>query len=184
LLTKEKSVDQLEKQARFEELVMPHLDAAYNLARWLTRNEHDAQDIVQEAFLRAYKFFNGFRGSNPRSWLLSIVRNATYNWLEKNRRKELIVLFDEEVHGADNAHSDPITPLLRELDHDRVREAIEELPVEYREMMVLRELEGFSYKELSELAQVPIGTVMSRLSRARKQLHTRLSQLTREERAV
>jgi RNA polymerase sigma-70 factor (ECF subfamily) len=177
-------VDELEKQGRFEAMVMPHLDAAYNLARWLTRNEHDAQDIVQEAFLRAYKFFDGFHGSNSRSWLLSIVRNATYNWFEKNRKKELTVLFDEEVHGADIGAFDTLSPLLRDGDQDRIREAIEELPVEYRELTILRELEGLSYKELAEVAQVPIGTVMSRLSRARKQLYTRLAELFREERSI
>src|SRR5213078_1114684 len=95
-----------ESRRRFESLALPHLDAAYNLARWLTRNEHDAQDIVQEAFLRAYKFFDGFRGANGRSWLLSIVRNTTYNWLEKNRKTELTVLFDEELHGTDNDATD------------------------------------------------------------------------------
>ena len=177
-------MDEREKQARFEDVVMPHLDAAYNLARWLTRNEHDAQDIVQEAFLRAFKFFDGFRGSNGRSWLLSIVRNASYSWLQKNRKNDLTVLFDEEVHGADDAGWEVLSPLLREADQDRIREAIEELPAEYRELMILRELEGLSYKELSEIAGVPMGTVMSRLSRARKQLHARLAQLFQEERSV
>ena len=177
-------MDELEKQERFETLVMPHLDAAYNLARWLTRNEHDAKDIVQEAFLRAYKFFDGFRGSNSRSWLLSIVRNATYSWLEKNRRQELTVMFDEEIHGAENGVFDPLTPKLMEGDQESIREAIEELPVEYRELTILRELEGLSYKELAEVAQVPIGTVMSRLSRARKHLYMRLTELFREERSV
>src|SRR5215831_4550922 len=94
-------MDEQEKRARFEMVVMPHLDAAYNLARWLTRNEHDAQDVVQDAFLRAFKFFGGFRGTNSRSWLLSIVRNASYNWLQKNRKSELTTVFDEELHEAE-----------------------------------------------------------------------------------
>src|SRR5215831_10466708 len=119
--------------------MMPHLDAAYNLARWLTRNEHDAQDVVQEAFLRAYRFFEGFHGTNSRSWLLSIVRNASYNWLQKNRKSELTTtVFDEELHEAEAVVSDPLAPLLRDAEHQMVRQAIEDLPVEFREVMILR----------------------------------------------
>jgi RNA polymerase sigma factor (sigma-70 family) len=177
-------LDENDKQARFEKLVMPHLDAAYNLARWLSRNEHDAQDIVQEAFLRAFRFFDGFRGSNSRSWLLSIVRNTTYNVLAKNRKNDVTVLFDEQLHGAEGDIGNPLSPLLGEGDQTRIRQAIEELPVEYRELTILRELEGLSYKELAEVAQVPIGTVMSRLARARKQLYGRLTELFREERSA
>src|SRR6516165_4178048 len=122
-------------------MIMPHLDAAYNLARWLTRNEHDAQDVVQDAFLRAFKFFEGFHGTNSRSWLLSIVRNSSYNWLQKNRKSDLAVLFDEELHGTEDGDFDPQSLSLREGDQQKVREAIEELPVEYRELTILRELE-------------------------------------------
>ena len=177
-------MDELQKQSRFEDLVMPHLDAAYNLARWLTRNEHDAQDVVQEAFLRAYKFFEGFHGTNSRSWLLSIVRNSSYNWLQKNRKSDLAVLFDEELHGTEDGDFDPQSLSLREGDQQKVREAIEELPVEYRELTILRELEGLSYKELADVTRVPIGTVMSRLARGRKLLSARLAELFRVERTI
>jgi RNA polymerase sigma-70 factor (ECF subfamily) len=176
-------VDEQAKRARFEEMIMPHLDAAYNLARWLTRNEHDAQDVVQDAFLRAFKFFEGFHGTNSRSWLLSIVRNASYNWLQKNRKNELTTVFDEELHGAEAVVSDPLAPLLRDADQRLVRQAMEELPVEFREVMILRELEGMSYKEIAELTEIPIGTVMSRLARARKQLQAQLTEHFRQERS-
>jgi len=175
-------VDQDSKQARFEELIMPHLDAAYNLARWLTRNEHDAQDVAQEAFLRAFKFFDSFRGSNSRSWLLSIVRNASYDWLQKNRKSELTTVFDEQLHGVEA--SEEQTPLPAEVDQEIVRQAIEELPVEFREVTVLREMEGMSYKEIAEICGVPIGTVMSRLARARKQLQKGLTERLRKERKL
>ena len=178
------AVDPAIKARRFEQTIMPHLDAAYNLARWLTRNEHDAQDVVQEAFLRAYKFFEGFHGTNSRSWLLSIVRNSSYNWLQKNRKSDLAVLFDEELHGTEDGDFDPQSLSLREGDQQKVREAIEELPVEYRELTILRELEGLSYKELADVTRVPIGTVMSRLARGRKLLSARLAELFRVERTI
>jgi len=155
---------------------MPHLDAAYNLARWLTRNEHDAQDVVQDAFLRAFKFFSGFHGGNSRSWLLSIVRNTTYTWLQKNRRQELATVFDEEIHDIKDASSNPEVLLVKNADRQEIMKAIEQLPVEFREALILRELEGMSYKEIAEMADVPIGTVMSRLARARKQLQQSLGQ--------
>jgi RNA polymerase sigma-70 factor (ECF subfamily) len=177
-------VDESIKQARFEEMIMPHLDAAYNLARWLTRNEHDAQDVVQDAFLRAFKFFNGFHGTNGRSWLLSIVRNASYNWLQKNRKNELTTVFDEELHGPEAVVTDQLAPLLRDADQQLVRQAMEELPVEFREVTILRELEGMSYKEIAEITEIPIGTVMSRLARARKQLQTQLTERFRQERSL
>jgi RNA polymerase sigma-70 factor (ECF subfamily) len=168
------------KQARFEELIMPHLDAAYNLARWLTRNEHDAEDVVQDAFLRAFKFIDGFHGSNSRSWLLSIVRNATFDWLKRNRKSELTAVFDEELHSQDAAEQAGSS--LAGADQEMVRKSIEELPVEFREVTILRELEGMSYKEIAEITGAPIGTVMSRLARARKQLQTVLTERLRHER--
>ena len=155
---------------------MPHLDAAYNLARWLTRNEHDAQDVVQEAFLRAFKYFGGFHGGNSRSWLLSIVRNTTYTWLQKNRKQELATVFDEEIHDIEDPASNPEVLLLNNSDQQEIMRAVEQLPVEFREVMILRELEGMSYKEIAEMADVPIGTVMSRLARTRKQLQQSLGQ--------
>ena len=155
---------------------MPHLDAAYNLARWLTRNEHDAQDVVQDAFLRAFKYFGGFHGGNSRSWLLSIVRNTAYTWLQKNRKQELATVFDEEIHDIEDTASNPEVLLLNNSDQQEIRRAVEQLPVEFREVMILRELEGMSYKEIAEMTDVPIGTVMSRLARARKQLQQSLGQ--------
>ena len=169
-------MEEQDKQARFEETIMPHLDAGYNLARWLTRNEHDAQDVAQDAFLRAFKFFGGFHGGNSRSWLLSIVRNTAYTWLQKNRKPELATVFDEETHDIEDTSSSPEALLIKNSDHQEVMRAMEQLPVEFREVMVLRELEGMSYKEIAEMAEVPIGTVMSRLARARKQLQQALGQ--------
>jgi len=169
-------LEQPDERARFEETIMPHLDAAYNLARWLTRNEHDAQDVVQDAFLRAFKYFGGFHGGNSRSWLLSIVRNTAYTWLQKNRKQELATVFDEEIHDIEDTASNPEVLLLNKSDQQEIRRAVEQLPVEFREVMILRELEGMSYKEIAEMADVPIGTVMSRLARARKQLQQSLGQ--------
>ncbi len=169
-------MEQPDERARFEETIMPHLDAAYNLARWLTRNEHDAQDVVQDAFLRAFKYFGGFHGGNSRSWLLSIVRNTAYTWLQKNRKQELATVFDEEIHDIEDTAANPEVLLLNNSDQQEIMRAVEQLPVEFREVMILRELEGMSYKEIAEMADVPIGTVMSRLARARKQLQQSLGQ--------
>ena len=169
-------MEEHDKQARFEETIMPHLDAAFNLARWLTRNEHDAQDVVQDAFLRAFKFFEGFHGGNSRSWLLSIVRNTTYTWLQKNRRPELATVFDEEKHDVEDTASNPEVLLLKNADRQEIMKAVEELPVEFREAMILRELEGMSYREIADMTDVPVGTVMSRLARARKRLQQSLGQ--------
>jgi RNA polymerase sigma-70 factor (ECF subfamily) len=180
----EHSAENQQKQARFEELMMPHLDAAYNLARWLTRNEHDARDVVQEAFLRAFKFFDGFHGTNSRAWLLTIVRNTAFSWLQKNRRNELETEFDEEIHGPQEDISEPLAALLKNAEQQLVRQAIEELPLEAREIMILRELEDLSYKEIAEITQVPLGTVMSRLARARKHLQNVLTQRLQKERAL
>ena len=154
---------------------MPHLDAAYNLARWLAGNDHDAQDVAQEASLRAFRFFGKFRGENARAWLLTIVRNTFYTWLRKNRPPENTVELNDETLAAEAvlAATEAVNPQFA--DADAVRRAIADLPVEFREIVVLRELEGFSYKEIAELAEVPIGTVMSRLARARKLLQKRLA---------
>ncbi len=154
---------------------MPHLRAAYNLARWLARDVHDAEDIVQEAFVRAFGFFEGFHGQDARAWLLAIVRNTCYTWLRQNRSQPLETAFDEEVHSPEAGLLDPEALLVQEADSRLVQEALEALPRESREVLVLRELEGLSYKQISEVAGVPLGTVMSRLARARQALQARLS---------
>jgi len=161
------------KLPNFEKAVLPHLDAAYNLARWLVRNDADAEDVVQEATLRAYKFFGGYRGGDGRAWLLTIVRNTCYTWLQQNRAHEPATDFDEETHGVENVT--PETILLGSVDRQMLKDALEELPVEFREAVILRELEGLSYKEIASVINVPVGTVMSRLARARKRLQLRLS---------
>ena len=158
------------KAMNFEEAVMPHMDAAYNLARWLTRNDADAQDMVQEAYLRALRFFSGFRGTDARAWLLTIVRNTCYTWLRRNRSPELSCDFDEIVLAREAEGPDPETEQLMKDQARLVNEAIEKLPIEFREVVVLRELEELSYKEIAVVLEVPIGTVMSRLARARKRL--------------
>jgi RNA polymerase sigma-70 factor (ECF subfamily) len=165
----------------FEEVVLPHLDAAYNLARWLVRKPQDAEDIVQEAYLRAFKFFGGYQGGDARSWVLKIVRNTSYSFLEKNRPAELAEEFDEEVHTAVVEQPGAETALLQLADSRMLREALDELPVNFREVIVLRELEGMSYKEIAEVKGVPMGTVMSSLARARTQLREQLIRLRSKE---
>jgi len=168
-------VDRTDHLARFEESILPHMDAAYNLARWLARSDFDAQDIVQEAYLRAFRFFAGFRGNDGRPWLLRIVRNTFYSWLEKNRRGEATIPADEtEDIGSEDAIPEKL--LIREADSKLLHQAIEELPIEFREVLVMRELEGMSYKEIADVAGLPIGTVMSRLARARRMLRQRLAE--------
>src|SRR5580692_10346029 len=168
-------VDEGERSRLFEQMVLPHLDAAYNLARWLAGNDHDAQDVAQEACLRAFKFFGSFRGENARAWLLTIVRNTFYNWLQKNRPAEIAGELDDEALMVEDVSVNAETINLRVADAEAVRRAIAELSVEFREIVVLREMEGFSYKEIADLAEVPIGTVMSRLARARKLLQKSLT---------
>jgi RNA polymerase sigma factor (sigma-70 family) len=154
----------------FEQVVLPHLDAAYNLARWLVRNSHDAEDVVQEAYLRAFRFFGGFQGGNARAWLLKIVRNTSYSFLETNRPADLGVEFDEKLHTPEAATPDAEAALLQSVESQLLRAALEQLPVHFRELLILRELEGLSYKEIAAMTEVPIGTVMSGLARARAQL--------------
>ena len=169
------------KRRRFEEAALPHLDAAYNLARWLTRDGHDAEDVVQEAYLRAFKFFDGFRGGDARAWLLQVVRHTCYTWLQQHRAPELTTPFDEELHGAASEDLNPEQLVLRRADQQRVREAVEALPVPFREVIVLRELEGLSYQEIAAVAGIPVGTVMSRLARARGRLQQQLAQSPGQE---
>ncbi|HEU4679109.1 MAG TPA: sigma-70 family RNA polymerase sigma factor [Terrimicrobiaceae bacterium] len=170
----EARVSQERELASFGALMLPHLDAAHNLARWLLRSEEDAQDVVQEAYLRAFKSFHGFHGSDGRAWLLKIVRNTAYTWLRKNRTVDFAV-FDEEIHTVDCDAANPAVTLERSEDAEAIREAMEELALEFREILVLRHLEGLSYKEIADIAQIPPGTVMSRLARARAQLKQRLA---------
>ena len=154
----------------FEDVMLPHLDAAHNLARWLLRNEQDAQDVVQEAYLRAFKSFGGFHGSNGKAWLLTIVRNTSYTLLKKNRAVDLTTPFDEEIHTSGYESVSPATILEHSEDAELIREAMDELPAEFREILTLRHQEGLSYKEIADIAQIPPGTVMSRLARARAKL--------------
>jgi RNA polymerase sigma factor (sigma-70 family) len=154
----------------FEKAVLPHLNAAYNLARWLTRNDHDAEDVVQDAYLRALRFFGGFRGDDGRAWLLAIVRNTCYDFLRSHRPQELTEAFDEEVHTTVDDSQSPEVVLIRRADQAMVRRALEMLPLPLREVIILRELEGLSYKEIADAAGIKIGTVMSRLARARARL--------------
>jgi RNA polymerase sigma-70 factor, ECF subfamily len=163
------------KVVRFEEIALPHMSAAYNLARWLVHNEHDAEDIVQEAYLRAFKFFSGYYGGDVRSWLLTIVRNTCYTWLQHNRALQLIDPIEDKLDELGMDFSDPEVLLLQSVDSQIVRRALQELPVEFREVVVLREMEGLSYKEIANVVDIPIGTVMSRLKRGRTRLHALLA---------
>ena len=168
-------MDERERLKSFEQTVLPHLDAAYNLARWLAGNDHDAQDVAQEACLRALRFFGSFRGKNARAWLLTIVRNTFYTWLRNNRPPENVVELNDEIQAVEDISVNAEILNSRLADAEAIRRAIEELPVEFREIVILREMEGLSYKEIAEVADVPLGTVMSRLTRARRQLQKRLA---------
>ena len=160
-----------ENNARtFEEAFLPHLDAAYNLARWLVRNTHDAEDIVQEAYLRAFKFFGGYRGGDTRAWVLKIVRNTSYSFLQKNRIADLAEEFNEQIHTTSTEHLGAEAALLQLANSRMLHQALDDLPFNFREVIVLRELEGMSYREIAEVTGIPVGTVMSSLSRARERL--------------
>jgi len=156
--------------ASFEAIMLPHMDAAYNLAKWLLRNEQDAQDVVQEAYLRAFKSFSGFHGSNGRAWLLTIVRNTSYTLLKKNRAVDLTTPFDEEIHAVGHASVSPEAILEHVEDAELIKNAMDKLPVEFREILTLRHQESLSYTKIGEILKIPIGTVMSRLARARGKL--------------
>jgi RNA polymerase sigma factor (sigma-70 family) len=156
-----------EKLRRFEEQISPHLKSAYNLARWLTRSHEDAEDVVQEAFLRAFSAFESFRGEDAKPWLLTIVRNASLTWLKRNRNAGATIGFEEAPEDPSERSPDPEELLLISSDREQVRRALEQLPSDFREAVILREMEGLSYKEISATIGVPLGTVMSRLSRGR-----------------
>ena len=159
----------------FEAMMLPHLDAAHNLAKWLLRNQEDAQDVVQEAFLRAFKSFGGFHGSNGRAWLLTIVRNTSCTLLKKNRVADFTTPFDEEMHATDDQSVSAAMILERSEHAELIREAMHELPAEFREILTLRHQEDLSYKEIADIAQIPPGMVMSRLARARVKLKQSLA---------
>ena len=168
-----------EKQSIFEELCLPHLDAAYNLARWLVGRDEDAQNVVQDAYVRALKGFKGFRGDNARAWLLAIVRNAAYSWLKKHAKQSHIVPFDTAVHATTTGK-----PLYGASHEERVKqfdEALNRLPVEMREILLLREMEGWSYEQLASTLNLPSGAVMSCLRQARQRLQQELGEDRQKE---
>lgn len=169
---------------RFERLVVPHLSAAYNLARWLTGNDQDARDVVQEAMLRALHYFGSFRGEQARPWLLQVVRRTCYGWLQHNRSALLVTLDEDDDDGAGLALSapaadEPHAVALRNADRVRINAALAALPIPFREVLVLRDMEDLSYKDIARIADLPIGTVMSRLSRARAAMRDALAPTTR-----
>ena len=161
---------------RFEEAVLPQLDAAYNLARWLTRNGTDAEDVVQEACERALKYFSAFRGGDAKAWFLTIVRHACYDWLKRNRPSEIVSGDGPALEEAPDPAATPEQAVARNASSGALNEAIAALPLGYREVLILRELEELPYKEIARVVDIPIGTVMSRLARAREKLRGILSQ--------
>jgi RNA polymerase sigma-70 factor (ECF subfamily) len=154
----------------FEEVVLPHLDAAFNYARWLTRSDADAEDVVQDAYVRALRFFSSLRSDDARSWLLTIVRNTWYGRFPQTRGASQPTEYDAMTHDRPDEGPDPEALVMQQQAVEKVRRAIQELPADFREVIVLRELEGLSYKEIAVVAGIPIGTVMSRLARARERL--------------
>jgi RNA polymerase sigma-70 factor, ECF subfamily len=180
-----------DRRRRFELLALPHLDAAYNLARWLARNSADAEDVVQDAYLRAYRYFDSFQGGNFRVWLLTIVRNAFVTWVKENRSGRMV--FVPDTPTADTAETeetmwtsrprDPEALLLESIDSQTLSGLMEQMPAEYREVLLLREVEDLAYKEIATVTGVPIGTVMSRLARARLSLRTLWLQQAEKENA-
>ena len=168
--------------SQFEATVMPHLDAAYSLARWLVRDQHAAEDIVQDAYLRAFRYFGSFRGDDARPWLLGIVRNTCYSWLQNSKRSPEQVEFDEEIEMDESAEitmamgrsESSETLLVRKVERMEINAAIQSLPASFREVIILREIEEMPYDSIAAIMQIPIGTVMSRLSRARSMLRTAL----------
>jgi len=162
-----------EDRARFEATVLPHLDAAYNLARWILHGRAEAEDVTQEAVLRAYRFFPSYRSGDARAWLLQIVRNCCFSWLQKNRALEDVAELDDASMPKEK--ETPESLAIASYDRERLKRALEQLPTTFREVLILRELEGCSYKEIAAITSRPIGTVMSALARARQQLRSLLA---------
>jgi RNA polymerase sigma factor (sigma-70 family) len=154
----------------FEEVVLPHIDAAFNYARWLTKSDADAEDVVQDAYVRALRFFSSLRSDDARSWLLTIVRNTWYGRFSQAKGTNQIGAYDDVTHDRPDEGPDPEALVMQQQAIEKVRRAVQELPADFREVIVLRELEGLSYKEIAVIAGIPIGTVMSRLARARERL--------------
>jgi RNA polymerase sigma factor (sigma-70 family) len=181
---KARAVSEVDRKARcFEQTLMPHLDSAYNLARWLTRSDADAQDVVQEACLRAFKYFDGFDGQYANAWLLKIVRNTCFSWLKKNRPAEESIALEDKAEDVEQSETaiflnesglgrSPEASLIASRDASRLNELIETMPPLFREVIILRELEEMSYRDIADVTGVPIGTVMSRLARGRKLLQS------------
>jgi RNA polymerase sigma-70 factor, ECF subfamily len=169
----------VQDREQFDELVLPHLRAAFNLARWLLRSREDAEDVTQEALLRAFRFFGGFRGADARAWLLQIVRNTCYTWMEKNSSMSSSVEFDESLHLS--PVPGPEAQAVSGSERERLGKALEQLSPRSREVIVLRELEGCSYKEIAAITAMPMGTVMSTLARARERLQELLGPQVRKE---
>jgi RNA polymerase sigma factor (sigma-70 family) len=159
---------------RFRQKALSHLDEAYNLARWLTRDQHDAEDIVQEAVLRALRGFANFRGDDARAWLLTIVRNTCYTWLKRQKNHQASIDNDTDINSVETDNADPFSVLSSSIQTEQLRVAVEELPPEFREVIVLKDLQGLTYREIAKIVSVPIGTVMSRLARGRRRLADRL----------
>ena len=179
---------ELDRTRLFEAAALPHLNSAYNLARWLLRDEHHAEDVVQEAFLRAFRYFESFKGGDARPWLMGIVRNTSYSWMREHaRRAEQPLELDEELEndayepGGNQTDKNPETLLMQKHESSRVNAAIERLPAVFRETLVLRELEDMTYEEIAQIAGIPMGTVMSRLSRARRLLRDILTEVIKED---
>lgn len=165
----------------FEQIMLPHLDAAYNFARWLLRHDQDAEDAVQDSFVRAHQAWGRFRGGDGRAWLLTIVRNVCYSRLRANRRDGRPEIFDEETHRAPDDRAEANALAWREATGELLQRALEQLAPEFREVIVLHELEGLAYREIATVTEIPIGTVMSRLARARRKLQTELLALAGKE---
>lgn len=170
----------MDRTRRFEASALPHLDSAYNLARWLLRDEHNAHDVVQEAYLRAFRYFDGFQGGDARPWIMGIVRNTCFSWMREQSGAVEQVEFDDARDSAvldpafDRTDDNPEALLIQKLQSSRVTAAIQQLPPLFREVLILRAFEEMSYEEISQIANIPMGTVMSRLSRARRLLRTAL----------